>query len=178
MLRRLSLACLAVMGCAGHVHAGTSPSGQPKPVSPRSIDARSESMRLAQSPDQRPRGRESVGTPRFEPRAGWTALGSKSIVHGSGDGRFTVPIGKRHLRSLHLVSDGNSVVIRAVRVAGRGGAQISTSQQNLYAGASLDLDLAGGRGITAIEIEYTARAEGSRAPATLTVYGEAAPGGR
>ena len=178
MLRSFTLVCLALLGLAGPVHAGTYPSGQARLDSPRLIDARNEGTRLAQSPDQRPRGRESVGTPRFEPRAGWIALGSKSIVHGSGDGRLTVAIGKRQLRGLHLVSDGNSVVIRAVRVAGREGKPISTSQQNLYAGASLDLDLAGRRGLTAVEIEYTARADGSRAPATLTVYGEAAPGRR
>ena len=134
--------------------------------------------RMAQTSEQRPRGREFVGTPRYEPKAGWVPLGSKSITHGSGEGRFTVSLGRRPLRSLHLVADGNSVVIRTVRAAGRGGKRISTSEHNLYTGSSYDLELPGRRGPAAIEIQYTARADGSRAPATLTVYGEVAPGSR
>ncbi len=168
MLQRLSQVGLVLLGTTLPACAEASVSNQSSLDRVRSGVLRGESMRLAQSEDQRPRGREYVGTPRYEPRAGWISLASRSIVHGTGEGQFTVNIGKRQVRSLHLVSDGNSVVIRAVRV--KGGRILTTKSHNLYTGSSYDIDLAGQRGASTIEIDFTARADGSRAPAVLTVY--------
>ena len=132
------------------------------------LEARSE-IKLAQATDQRPRGREFVGVPRLEPRPGWVSIGSKPIAHSSGEGRMTVT--GDNLKRVHLVAEGNSVLIRAVHVRSRGLARLLVHQEHdLQTGSSLDIDLPSRRGATTIEIEYRARTEGLRAPARLIVY--------
>ena len=82
-------------------------------------DGGEHALRVVQA--QARRGNEFVGVPRFEPPAGWQEIGSRTVAHASGEGRLSADIHGRSFRRLHLIANGNSILIASVQIVGRSG---------------------------------------------------------